>query len=86
MTFGGVKTYHLVHLDFVNNKYFVFEYQKDRRYTAKQAWQVISEGNCLYEGDLRKRANIIDDYQIVIDKFNLDLKHCDRYSSHAGFR
>lgn len=84
MAFGGIKIYHLVHLDFVKNKYFVYEYKKDRRYTANQAWKIIKDENFIYEGFLSKNPNIIDDYEIVIDKYNLDIKHCDRYSSHRG--
>jgi hypothetical protein len=83
MTFGGIKTYHLIFLDFSKNEYKVFKYEKDRRYTPKQAWNVIYEDiNCIKSGKLSSGANI-DVYNDLIKELSLNIKYCDR---HMRFR
>jgi len=80
MSFGGIKIYHLILLDFSRNEYKIFKYEKDRRYTAKQAWNVIySEADTFIKSEkLSSNANI-DDYGKIVDELKLNLKYCDRY-------
>lgn len=78
-----VKTYYLVHIYFEKqskNTYVVYEYQKSRRFTARQAWHhICHEQKKIYdEGILPNHATIFD-YCDIIQKLNLDERFCDRY-------
>lgn len=82
------KTYYLVFLNFGkndDNTYAVYSYQKNRRFTARQAWNHIYHGdkNTVATGNLSKTASI-DAYWKIIEKLNLDKKVCDRYCNFAN--
>ncbi len=77
------KTYYLVYMIFgENNKntYSIFEYQKSRRFTARQAWNHIrhEEKKTIVTGNLSPNATI-EDYWAIIKKLSLNKKVCDRY-------
>lgn len=78
MTFGGIKVYHLIHLDFNKNQYRVFKYEKDRRLTSKQAWNFMFENKPVKIDDFPVNANI-DDYQRIVNELDFNIKYCDRY-------
>lgn len=86
MTFGGIKTYHIIFLDFSKSEYKVFKYEKDRRYTAKQAWNVIlHELNEIVKiGKLPADATIFT-YNDIVNELQLNIKYCDRYMKFSGF-
>jgi len=81
MTFGGIKKYHIVHLDFTIHEFSIYEYEKDRRLTANQAWALI-RGNLqpIEKGQLNQR-DTINRYWDIIEERNYSSKHCDRYMS-----
>jgi hypothetical protein len=78
MSYGGIKVYHLIFLDFKENEYKVYQYEKDRRYTAHQAWDTIHSSAPIKTGKLSPQANIDTFYDIVREN-SLDEKRCDRY-------
>jgi hypothetical protein len=81
MTFGGIKKYYIVHLDFTTHEYRIYEYEKDRRLTANQAWVLIrSNQRPIDKGQLEKR-DTIERYWVIIKERNYSSKHCDRYIS-----
>lgn len=78
MSYGGIKEYHIIHLDFTKNVCHVFNYLRDRRLTARSAWNYIKEE----KPDLKFNMNNHDDvgfYDKVINDMNYDYKRCDRY-------
>lgn len=85
MAFGGIKTYNLVLLDFDQNKYFIFSYQKDRRLTANQAWKFIKDNKPEIEGKLPAWATI-EDYYTLVKNHDLNPKYSDRYMRFRGFK
>lgn len=85
MTFGGIKTYHLIYLDFSTREYFIFEYRKDRRFTARQAWLFIRNNTPVSNGKL-KPGDTIEKYFYIVDENGFNLKHCDRYMTFMGFK
>ena len=80
MSLGKIKIYHLVFLDFGKNEYKIFKYEKGRRYTSKQAWDIIySESDSFIKlGELSLNANI-DSYEEIVEELKLNIKYCDRY-------
>jgi len=84
MSFGGIKTYHLIHLDFRTDEYFIFQYQKDRRLTANQAWKFIRQDKPVSVGKLSSKATI-DTYYNIIEEKAFNIKYCDRYTTFKGF-
>ena len=84
MTYGGIKNYTLVHLSFKDGKFEIYDYKKDRRLTAKQAWKFIYDNEPTISGVLSNHATI-DDYSKIIETYKLDEKHCDRYMTFRGF-
>lgn len=78
MAFGGIKVYHLIHLDFGKRVYSVFQYEKDRRLTANQAWKMIRQSNPILTDKLGVKSTIEDYYQII-EKLGYNEKYCDRY-------
>ncbi len=82
--FGGIKTYHLIHLDFKNRVYNVFEYERDRRLTASNAWKMIYHTEPVISEKLPAYATIMD-YFGIIEKLGYDEKHCDRYATFNCF-
>lgn len=85
MSYGGIKNYNLVLLDFEISKYFVFKYQKDRRLTANQAWAFMRDNKAVIEGVLNSDATICD-YDIIVSNHELNLKYSDSYFRFKGFR
>lgn len=84
MAFGGIKTYQIVRLNFINNTYQIFTYEKDRRLTARQAWHLIYHSTPNFEANISNHATI-DDYYDILAKHEFDEKYCDRYCSFKGF-
>jgi hypothetical protein len=84
VTFGGIKHYNLVLIDFSKSKYFIYEYDKDRRLTAKQAWNYMRNNSAVAECNLTPKSTIFD-YDEIVAKHELDSKHCDRYIRFKGF-
>jgi hypothetical protein len=78
MAFGGVKEYSLVHLNFDKGYYGIYFYEKDKRLTARQAWELIRGKAPNIKGEIGNKANI-DTYWKLIDVFGLNPKHSDRY-------
>ena len=80
MSFGGIKIYNLVYLDFSRMEYKVFKYEKDRRYTSKQAWNVIDhDSDSLVKlGKLSPNATMFT-YEDIVSELQLNIKYCDRY-------
>ena len=83
MSFGGIKEYALIHLDFRTNAYKVFKYKKDRRLTANQAWKVIRNDKSDSIGQLDHRATI-NTYDEIVEKLGFNPKYCDRYVTFKG--
>ena len=78
MSYGGIKEYHLIHLDFGKNICGIYHYLKDRRLTASQAWQIIHKT----EPDLKIRMSnhdTISFFDKAVNDLNYDVKRCDRY-------
>jgi hypothetical protein len=84
MAFGGIKNYHLIRLDFSKDVYEVYPYQKDRRFTANQAWQHIYNHKPNITGKLAPNATIAT-YGELVEKLGYDPKYCDRYMTFRGF-
>ena len=78
MSYGGIKKYHLIHLDFSKNIYCIYEYEKDRRLTANQAWHMIHHTEPSIKDKLSNRSTIFD-YFSIIEKLGYEEKYCDRY-------
>jgi len=81
MSYGGIKTYYLIFLDFCNGEYKIYTYEKDRRYTARQAWDVFwhnEDAVYIKIGKLPVHANI-NYYFDIIGANGLADKYCDRY-------
>ena len=80
MSFGGIKLFRLIFLDFNRGEYKIFEYEKDRRYTANQAWSTIyhKADNAVLSGKLPDNANI-DFFKTLVQQNGYNLKRCDRY-------
>jgi len=79
MAFGGIKKYHIVHLDFQKLEFSIYEYEKDRRLTANQAWALIrSKVQPIEKGRLKQR-DTIENYWQIIEERNYPDKRCDRY-------
>lgn len=85
MSFGGIKNYNLVLLDFEKSRYFIYKYQKDRRLTANQAWAFMRDNKADIEGVLDSKATIYD-YEVIVTKHDLNLKYSDRYLRFRGFK
>lgn len=81
MTFGGAKNYHIIHLDFTKHEFNIYEYEKDRRLTANQAWTLIHSNEQPIEKGQLKQRDTIDKYWEIIEERNYSSKHCDRYMS-----
>ena len=86
------KTYYLVHLDFWHSTWKVIQYRKSRRFTAKQAWKYIftcqvdddsSGGAGWISGELRKNANMVDDYSRIIESYHLPAEYTDLYCTFS---
>ncbi len=78
MAFGGIKEYHLVHLNFDKNTYSIYTYQKDRRLTANQAWEMIRHSEPEKTGPISNHDTIFKYYDIL-KEFGYIEKYCDRY-------
>ena len=67
-------------MDFQENIYKIYTYEKDRRYTAKQAWQVFwnNKDGYIKTDALTPRSTIMD-YIDIAKEMNIDLKYCGRY-------
>lgn len=76
--YGGIKTYHLIHLDFRKDTAEIFEYQKDRRYTSNQAWNVIHHTEPVERIPMKRCATMFT-YDKILKNKGYDEKHCDRY-------
>jgi hypothetical protein len=77
------RTYYLIRIYFGDNNqnsYQVFQYSKSRRFTANQAWQHIYNNKPLYEGKLSGNATIETKWDII-EKYKLNSKLCDTYST-----
>jgi len=84
MSFGGIKNYNIIHLDFRTDEYFIYQYPKDRRLTAKQAWKFIRNNTPVYIGRLGPKDTIETYYEIITER-GLNDKYCDRYVTFRGF-
>lgn len=82
MAFGGIKKYRLIHLDFGKRTYSIFEYERDRRLTANQAWEMIRKTEPIITEKLEAKATIFE-YENIIKKMGYNEKHCDRYMTFA---
>lgn len=89
------KKYYLVHLDFWHHTYKVIEYRRNRRFTAKHAWEYISScqvedgslgGAGWVSGVLRKNANMVDDYDRILESYHLPVKYTDLYCTFSPIR
>lgn len=65
MTFGGVKDYAIVHLNFDKHIYNIFKYKKDRRYTARQQWNFIRNEKPVITGQLHSNSTIEDYWKLI---------------------
>lgn len=84
MTFGGIKKYYLIHLDFHNDMYQIWEYEKDRRLTSNQAWRMIRYAEPILSGKLN-RYDTVFKYEEILREFCYDKKYCDRYCTFRCF-
>lgn len=84
MAFGGIKKYHLIRMNFNEGIYQVYSYEKDRRFTAKQAWQHIYNQKPILVGQLKPDATIFT-YDDLVKEFGYEPKYCDRYMTFKGF-
>lgn len=84
MSFGGIKNYSLIHLDFRNYTYAIYHYQKDRRLTARQAWAFMRDNKPNLVGEMKKGSTVFL-YFDLIEEFGLTEKYCDRYCTFKGF-
>lgn len=81
MTFGGIKEYHLIHMDFVKYEFSIYKYEKDRRLTANQAWNLIHSDIQPIEKGKLKQGDTIEKYFTMVEERNYSIRHCDRYMS-----
>lgn len=83
MSYGGIKEYHILHLDFSKNVCNVFHYMKDRRLTARVAWDIISTAEPDLQFGMSNHDTILF-YDKVINDMNYERKRCDRYITFKG--
>ena len=78
MPYGGIKTYHIIILDFWKETYMIFEYQKDRRFTNRQRFNLLYHPTIspIITGKLKKHDSI-QKYNDLIIELGYNEKYCD---------
>lgn len=89
MAFGEIKKYALIHI-FLHqiheeNRYEIYYYEKDRRFTARQAWKYISSNKPDVCNPLPLDAHFDADHD-VMKQHGLNSKYCNRYMTFDYIR
>ena len=78
MSYGGIKEYHLIHLDFSKLSCDVYHYLRDRRLTSHCAWLYIRDNKPSLQFRMSNHDHI-GFYDKVIKDMGYEEKRCDRY-------
>lgn len=78
MSFGGIKHYALIVLDYDKNQYLIYRYRRDRRLTVGQRWAKVEQEACIPDviHSMPSGANIFIVDELIV-KYGLNPKYLD---------